>query len=262
MLLHDKVVAISGVGPGLGRAMAIDAAAEGAKVVCIARSKDVITAAAAEIEDRGGEAIAVPADVSSAAACADVAAATTERFGRLDGLINSAFFPGDLTRFDEADFDNWRNAFDINVFGTLNLTRALLDLLRGDGGGVVINVNTTSAIRPMDAQGAYGGSKAAMEFLTRQLAVELGPSGVRCNTVYCGPMAGPSLDLAFMFWAEQRKQTVEQVQAEVATTLALGRIPADEEVAQTIVMLLSDKASAMTGAAVAVTGGFGLEQRI
>jgi len=262
VLLEDKVVVVTGVGPGLGRAMAIEAGAEGAKVVCVARSQNVIDAVATEIADAGGEALAVAADVTSADDCATVAAATEDRFGRIDGLINSAFSPGAITRFEDADDDAWPAAFDVNVFGTLKFIRASLDLLRRDGGGAVVNVNTASAVRPMEAQGGYGASKAAMEFLTRQLAVELGPSGVRLNTVYCGPMLGPSLDMAFSFWAAQQNRSVDEVTADLAANMALRRIPADEEVAQTIVMLLSDKASAMTGAAVAVTGGFGLEQRM
>jgi NAD(P)-dependent dehydrogenase (short-subunit alcohol dehydrogenase family) len=262
VLLQEKVVAVSGVGAGLGRAMAADAASQGASVVCIARSRLVIDGVVAEIAAAGGEALAVTADVASPEQCQAVAAATEERFGRLDGLINSAFTPGEIAPLADGDPAAWRNAFEVNVLGTLHLVRAFLPQLRAAGGGAVVNVNTASALRPMHGQGAYGGSKAAMEFLTRQLAVELGPDNIRCNTVYCGPMAGPSLDMAFQFWAAQRALTVDQVAAEVAATHALQRIPTDDEVARTIVTLLSERASAMTGAAVAVTGGFGLEQRL
>jgi NAD(P)-dependent dehydrogenase (short-subunit alcohol dehydrogenase family) len=119
-----------------------------------------------------------------------------------------------------------------------------------------------SATRPMKMQGAYGASKAALEFLTRQLAVELGPKGIRCNTVYCGPMLGPNLSDAMDKWAERRGESREQVEATVATNMAIGRIPQDVESARVIMLLLSDHAGIVTGAALHATGGVWLENRI
>jgi len=262
MLLEDSVVIVSGVGPGLGRALALEAAGEGAAVVCVARTAAFVTQVTAEIEARGGRALAVAADITSAEDCERVARETDRRFGRLDGLINSAFTAGIIAPFEDVDLDDWRHTFEVNVFGTLSMIRATLPLLRRDGGGAVVNVNTMSATRPMKNQGGYGGSKAALEFLTRQLAVELGPTGVRLNTVYCGPMIGPNLNAAMELWAQRRGETFDEVKAAVAANMALGRIPEDDDAARAIVMLVSGRAAVVTGAALHATGGVWLEQRI
>ncbi len=262
MLLEDKVVIVTGVGPGLGRSMAVAAADEGARVVCMARTKAFVEQVAAEIAERGGVAMAVPGDITSPDDCERVAAAAEERFGHLDGLVNSAFTAGPIALFEHADLDEWRQVFEVNVFGTLSMIRASVPLMSRDGGGAIVNVNTMSATRPMKMQGAYGSSKAALEFLTRQLAVELGPKGIRCNTVYCGPMLGPNLSDAMDKWAERRGETREQVEATVATNMAIGRIPADAESARVMMLLLSDYAGVVTGAALHATGGVWLENRI
>jgi NAD(P)-dependent dehydrogenase (short-subunit alcohol dehydrogenase family) len=262
MLLQDKVVVVTGVGPGLGRSMALAAADEGARVVCMARTESFVTEVVDEIAGRGGEALGVPGDITSVDDCTRVAAQTEARFGRLDGLVNSAFTAGTISLFEDVPLDDWRHVFEVNVFGTLTMIRACLPLMSRDGGGAIVNVNTMSATRPMRMQGAYGGSKAALEFLTRQLAVELGPRGIRCNTVYCGPMLGPNLADAMDKWAERRGESREEVEATVATNMAIGRIPEDEESARVMMLLLSDHAGIVTGAALHATGGVWLENKI
>jgi NAD(P)-dependent dehydrogenase (short-subunit alcohol dehydrogenase family) len=262
MILEDKVVVISGVGPGLGRSLALAASAEGASVVCMARTASFVAEVADEVAQRGGSALAVPGDITSVEDCARVAAEVEDRFGRVDGLVNSAFTAGTIALFEDADLDDWRRVFEVNVFGTLSLIRAMLPLLRRGGGRAIINVNTMSAARPMRMQGAYGASKAALELLTRQLAVELGSSGLRVNTVYCGPMRGPNLSDAMDKWAVRRGESREAVEAAVASNMALDRIPEDAEAARVIVLLLSDHAGIVTGAALHATAGAWLEHRI
>jgi NAD(P)-dependent dehydrogenase (short-subunit alcohol dehydrogenase family) len=262
MLLEDKVVCVTGVGPGLGRALVLEAAAEGAAVACMARTASYVQDVVAEVEATGGRALATPGDITSADDRTRVVGAIEERFGRLDGLVNSAFRPGAIAPLEDVDLDDWRQTFEVNVFGTLGVIRAALPLLKTGGGGAVVNINTMSAFRPMAYQGGYGGSKAALEFLTRQMAVELGSTGIRFNTVYCGPMLGPNLEMAFDSWAEARGETVDEVKAAVATTMALGRIPEDDDAAKAIVLLLSDNAAVLTGTAVQATGGAWLDHRI
>ena len=262
MILEDKVVIVTGVGPGLGRSMALAAADEGARVVCMARTETFVTKVVDEIMARGGEALGAPGDITSTDDCERVATDTEQRFGRLDGLVNSAFTAGPIALFEHADLDAWRQVFEVNVFGTLSMVRATVPLMSRDGGGAIVNVNTMSATRPMKMQGAYGGSKAALEFLTRQLAVELGPQGIRCNTVYCGPMLGPNLSDAMDKWAERRGETRDEVEATVASNMAIGRIPADAESARVMMLLLSDHAGIVTGTALHATGGVWLENRI
>ena len=261
MLLTDKVLIISGVGPGLGRELS-EARRARAPRSCVWRGRPSSSrGVAADIRAGGGTATPVAGDVTSGADCERVAAIVAAEYGRLDGLVNSAFSVGALGVFPDVDLDDWRTALEVNLFGALRLVQAVLPLLEEGGGGTVINVNTTSSLRPMRGQGAYGTSKAALEFATRQLAVELGDRGIRANTVYCGPMAGPSLDDAMDSWARRQARPRAEIEADVASVMALGYIPEDAEAAQLILLLLADGARVVTGTSIHATGGAWVEQR-
>lgn len=261
-LLTGKVVLVSGVGPGLGTHVVHAIARHGAAVVCVARTASYVEQVAEEIAAADGTAFAVPGDITVEADCERIAQIIETTCGRLDGIVNSAFTAGKVVPFAECDLSVWRETMEVNLFGTLALISKNLPLLERDGGAAIINVNTHSAIRPMMGQGAYGASKAALEFATRQLALELGKSNIRLNTVYCGPMMGPNLKSAMHFWAAREKTTTESIQTKIAARIALGRIPEDEEPADLIVTLLSDYARVVTGAAIVASGGAFLDNHI
>jgi NAD(P)-dependent dehydrogenase (short-subunit alcohol dehydrogenase family) len=262
MLLQDKVVVITGVGAGLGRSLSLAAAAAGASVLCVARTEPFVSAVVDEIREAGGVAVAVPGDVTSRDDCERVAQAAEQEFGRVDGLVNSAFSVGALGAFPDVDLDDWRQAIEVNLFGALQMIQCLLPLLERAGGGSIVNINTMSSLRPMKGQGAYGASKAALEFATRQLAVDLGGRGIRCNSVYCGPMRGPNLDDAMEKWAERRGVTYEEIVTAVSAIMAQGSIPQDADVAPAILLLLSDDARVINGTSYHATGGAFVEHRV
>jgi NAD(P)-dependent dehydrogenase (short-subunit alcohol dehydrogenase family) len=262
MLLQDKVVVITGVGPGLGRSLSRSAASAGASVLCVARTESFVNQVADEIRAEGGVAVAVPGDVTSRADCERIAHTAEREFGRLDGLVNSAFSVGALGAFPDVDLDDWRQAIEVNFFGALQLIQCVLPLMERGGGGSIVNINTMSSARPMKGQGAYGASKAALEFATRQLAVDLGGRGIRCNTVYCGPMRGPNLDDAMEKWAERRGVTFEEIVDAVSAVIAQGSIPEDADVAPAILLLLSDAAGVINGTSYHATGGAFVEHRV
>ena len=262
MLLQDKVVIITGVGPGLGRSLCRAAAAEGAIVLPVARTTPVLDEVVKEIRATGGTALAIRGDVTSRADCERIAATAEQELGRLDGVVNSAFSVGALGAFPDVDLDDWRQAFEVNLFGALQLLQCVLPLLERNGGGSVVSVNTMSSVGPMRGQGAYGASKAALEFAMRQLAVDLGGRGIRCNTVYCGPMRGPNLDDAMEKWAERRGVGYDEIVAAVTAVIAQGRIPTDADVAPAVLLLLSDAARVVNGTSFHATGGAFLEHRV
>ena len=134
MILEDKVVVVTGVGPGLGRSMALAAAEEGARVVCMARTEAFVAKVVDEITGQGGEALRGARRHHVDRRLARVVSETERRFGRLDGLVNSAFTAGPIALFEDADLDAWRQVFEVNVFGTLSMIRAALTLLSRDGG--------------------------------------------------------------------------------------------------------------------------------
>ena len=197
-LLAGKVCVVSGVGPGLGRQAARALAAHGGKVVLAARRQANLDAVLAEMHDLGARAIAVPTNIVEEDACARLMAAAAEEFGGIDVLVNNAFRPDVFQPFQEVDLTLWRKIMDVNVFGSLQMTRAALPYLREGGGGSVVMVASMVARQPQPGQGGYAVSKGALLTATRVLAFELGPWNVRVNAVVPGWMAGPSVDVMSM----------------------------------------------------------------
>jgi len=252
-LLEGRTVIISGVGPGLGRKLALRCAAEGARLVLAARSADFIEGVAQEIADAGGEALAVPTNVSDPAACRHLVDAAVERFGAIDGLVNSAFrFEAD--RFEAADLGRWREAMEIACFGGLEIAQAALPHLAARC-GCIVNVSTIGTRLGTDGSGGYNIAKGALNTATRQLAQELGPRGIRVNGALMGWMAGEPLRKGFAARAAARGLAPEVLERELTATIPLRRIPTDDECAGAVLFLLSDLSSAITGALLDVNGG-------
>ena len=200
MLLADKVAIVSGVGPGLGRELALAFAREGASVVLGARSAGVIRDVADEITDAGGTALAVPTNIVEAAQCARLVAAAVGELGRVDCLVNNAFRMDTMQPFVEADLSTWRKIVDVNVFGSLQLTREVVDPMKAQGGGSVVFVNSMVVRKPQPNQGGYTISKGALLTAAQVLAKELGPYKIRVNSILPGAMWGPNVEL----WLKMR----------------------------------------------------------
>jgi NAD(P)-dependent dehydrogenase (short-subunit alcohol dehydrogenase family) len=254
-LLSGKVCIVSGVGPGLGRQAARALAAHGADLVLAARKQATLDAVQAEVQEIGARAITVPTNIADPEACARLIAATTEEFGGVDVLVNNAFRFDAFQTFEDVDLDVWRKIMDVNLFGSLQMTRAALPSMRSRGGGSVVMVASMVARQPQPVQGGYAISKGALLTATRVLAYELGPSGVRVNAVVPGWMAGPSVDMHIQMTSEARGVPPQEVIDELNARVPLGRIPSDEDVAGSIVYLASDLSSAMTGQTVDTNGG-------
>jgi NAD(P)-dependent dehydrogenase (short-subunit alcohol dehydrogenase family) len=254
-LLAGKVCVVSGVGPGLGRQAARALAAHGADLVLAARRQSTLDDVLAEVVDIGASAITVPTNIVDPDACAHLMAAAEEEFGGVDVLVNNAFRPDVFQSFEDVDLTVWRKIMDVNVFGSLQMTRAALPFMRRRGGGSVVMVASMVARQPQPGQGGYAISKGALLTATRVLADELGPSKVRVNAVVPGWMAGPSVDIYIEMTSAGRGVPAQVVVDELNARVPLGRIPSDEDVAGSIVYLASDLSSAMTGQALDTNGG-------
>jgi NAD(P)-dependent dehydrogenase (short-subunit alcohol dehydrogenase family) len=254
MLLTDKVAIITGIGPGLGQELAYTFVREGARVAICCRRQSELDRVTAEIEAKGGEVLAMPTDVTDRAACAALVAATVERFGRVDALVNSAYNPGNMELFETADLADWRAPIEVNLFGSLNMCQEVVPHMKAAGGGAIVNVNSQIHKKPLPYQSSYATSKAALEGATKMLARELGAYKIRVNSVFMGWMWGPPVE-GYVDMAVKGGASKEDVLAGITKDIALGIVPDDADCANAVAFLCSDYSRVITGAGLDVNGG-------
>jgi NAD(P)-dependent dehydrogenase (short-subunit alcohol dehydrogenase family) len=253
-LLEDRVVLVTGVGPGLGRSLALRSARAGADVVLAARTESTLRAVAAEVEDLGRRALAVPTDITDPASVTALLDRALGAYERVDAVINSAFYhppPEDLLT---ADLEEMRDWHEVNVLAALNLVRTAAPALVASRGAVVL-VNSMVIRNRLPGFGAYRMDKASLLAAARGLSVELGPRGVRVNSVAPGYIWADKVQAYFERIARRRGVTPQQVYDEVADETDLRRLPEPDEIADAAVFLASDMARAITGQCLDVTCG-------
>jgi NAD(P)-dependent dehydrogenase (short-subunit alcohol dehydrogenase family) len=259
MLLKDKVVVVSGIGPGLGIKLAIEAAREGAAgVVAAARTAAKLDEAEARIRELGVKTpvLKVVTDITERAQCDALARQAVEKFGRIDALVNSAYYHGDMDYASTANLDSWIPTLQTNLLGSLKLTQAVIPQMEQQKKGAIVMINTMAArVVPPLGEAGYASSKGALAVAAKFLAKELGPKGIRVNTVHMGWMWGAPVE-GYMNWqAQETGQPVEKLINQIASQIPIRRIPPDEECARAALFMVSDYASVVTGATLDVNGG-------
>ncbi|MGW4065088.1 SDR family oxidoreductase [Amycolatopsis sp. NPDC004747] len=253
-LLQDKVVVVSGVGPGLGRAIALRCAKAGADVVLAARTKSTLDVVAKEVEALGRRALAVPADLTDAASVEALAAGALDAFGHVDLLVHNAFAVPPFAELTDADLDEVRRSFETTVYAALRLTGLFRASLAERGGAVVlINSDVLHSSKP--TFGPYKMAKASLLAAAQTLASELGPQNIRVNTVAPAYVWAEPLQAYFGYLAEQRGVEVQAVYDETAAETDLRRLPEADQVANAVVFLGSPAAAAITGQCLDVNCG-------
>ena len=254
-MLEDKTVIVTGVGTGLGREVACQCGRDGAKLVLGARTASQLEAVAGEVDPSGERVALVPTDITDPEACAGIVSEAERRFGRVDGVVQVAAYELAMGRLDETDFAAWRKSFETNVIGTLQLVRALAPSMKKHGGGSVVLIGSQSMYLPLIEQMGYASSKGALLSSMFYLAKELGPDRIRVNTVVPSWMWGPPVQLYVKMQAKMRGISEEQVIEEINASIPLGEMAADEDAAQAVAFLLSDRARMITGQTLLVNGG-------
>src|SRR5262245_47515445 len=254
MLLENKVAVITGIGPGLGRELAVQFAREGAAVAIGARTESYLEEVRKEIDADGGRVVAVPTDIADREHCDRIIAAAVDAFGGVDSVVQNGFHSPAFELFEHVDLDRWKVAMDVNLWGSLNLAQAAIPSLKKRGGGSIVFVNSMIMRKVLPFQGGYATSKGALMTAAQVLARELGQYRIRVNSIVPGWMMGPSVEWYFQYMEEQGKPK-DELYAEIAANIALGVIPTDEECAGAAVFLASDLASMVTGQTIDVNGG-------
>ncbi len=257
MLLQDKVVIVSGIGPGLGGELALEAAKQGAKLVIAARTPEKLDASEQEIRQAGldNPVLKVPTDIADRERCKNLVEKSLAEYGRIDALINSAFNPGTFEPIEQANLQGWRDAMEVNLFGTMNLTLECVPAMKKQGGGSIVMINTMVTRQPMASQGGYAASKGALASATAHLALELGPDNIRVNSTFMGWMWGPPVEFYMQMMKDTHPDGAAGVKAGVEQGIPLRRIPEDGDCAKVAIFLASDYSNAMTGAQLDVNGG-------
>ncbi|MFZ2172654.1 MAG: SDR family oxidoreductase [Rhodococcus sp. (in: high G+C Gram-positive bacteria)] len=253
-LLQDKVVVVSGVGPALGRTLAIRCADAGADVVLAARTPSRLEDVAEEIIALGRRAVTVPTDITDQASAENLVRAALAAYGRVDVLVNNAFSVPSMKPLARTDFDHIRSSFELTVLGALRLTQLFTPAL-AEANGAVVNINSMVLRHSQERYGSYKMAKSALLAVSRSLATELGPQGIRVNSVAPGYIWGDTLKQYFEHQAEKYGTTVEQIYQHTAVDTDLKRLPTTDEVADAVVFLASPMASAVTGQCLDVNCG-------
>ncbi|MCC6626463.1 MAG: 3-oxoacyl-ACP reductase FabG [Chloroflexi bacterium] len=250
MRLANKVVLVTGGGLGIGRATALRCAAEGARVAILDRHELEAATVVAAIESSGGQALPVVADVARPEQVSAAVTATLRAYGRLDGLVANAAIqlheqdaPAHLL-----DEQVWDRTHDVNLRGVFLCLKAVLRqmLAQGGGGSIITIASVTGLVGAAPDYTAYTASKGGVIAMTRGLAVQYAPDGIRLNTVCPGPIETPLIETMLA-----DAQTRRWLEAKVP----LGRLGRPEEIAAMAVWLLSDEASFATGGVFAIDGG-------
>jgi NAD(P)-dependent dehydrogenase (short-subunit alcohol dehydrogenase family) len=258
--LAEKVALITGASSGLGRASALRFAAEGALVACVDLKEDVAAGTADEIVGAGGRAIALGADVSVAADAERMTAATIREFGRVDVVFANAGIAGSGNAMDLEE-EVWDRVIDVDLKGVwLSSKYALRDMV-ARGSGTIVNTASVGGVVGIAGIFPYAAAKGGVVAMTKQVAADFGPRGVRANAICPGTVPTPLVTETYEARVRAGGSTDVEADAragldEAVKKYPVGRLGRVADVAELALFLASDESSWITGQAIAVDGGY------
>jgi NAD(P)-dependent dehydrogenase (short-subunit alcohol dehydrogenase family) len=256
--LDGRVSIVTGGGRGIGRAIALSFASEGARVVLAGSVQQVLDDVAGEIRREGGTALPIRADVSDEAAVEQMVAAALKEFGRIDMLVNNAGIIGPTAPVVRVDLEDWDHTLSVNLTGAFLCAKHALPSMIEQGSGRIINITSVAGLIGYALRSPYCVSKWGMIGLTRTLAEEVGAYAITANAIAPGPVRGPRIDEVIRRRATESGRTVEQVEREYVESLALKRMVEEDDIAAMALFLASDEARNITGETFEVSGGYRL----
>jgi len=256
MLLKDKVALITGSGRGIGRAIALLFAREGAAVFLTARTEQELAATASEICATGGRAAYAVADLAHEADCSRIVAATGQKFSAVDMLVNNAGNYGPVVPVEDYPLAEFDKVIAVHLRAAFLLSKLVLPEMYVRGSGVILNMSSLSAKSAFSWGAAYAAAKAGMLGLTRVTAAEAARKGVRVNAICPGPVTETrmSKELGAVL-AKRLKVSAEEQLDGFLNSILQGRGQTAAEIARTALFLCSDQSSAITGQSINVDGG-------
>jgi NAD(P)-dependent dehydrogenase (short-subunit alcohol dehydrogenase family) len=247
MKLQGKVAIITGAGSGIGRAIALRFARDGASTALADIDRDALRKVSHEIEDCGAPPLLIPSDVSEPSDAERIVNETVTRFGSLHVLVNNAATTNLRKHVVEMSVEDWDRCLDVSLRSVFMLAKWGAPEMRAAGGGAIINIGSVGGIVPWAGGAAYCAAKGGILALTKVLAIEYGPWNIRVNTLSPGAIMTPNLEEAI-----RHQNHLERLKARSV----LGRVGEAEEVAAAAAFLASDEASFVTASNLLVDGGY------
>lgn len=248
-----NVAIVTGASKGIGRAILERLARDGWRVVAAARDREALGAVASGLTSKGFDVTAVPCDVTDERSVEDAIALCKRVYGWPDLLVNNAGIPGATVATTALERSDWDEVLAVNLTGAMICCRAVLPGMLDRGSGHIVNIGSITGKRPLAYRVAYAASKLGLIGLTRSLAEEVGPEGVRVNAISPGPVFGDRIERVLQGQAEARNVSVEQARADFTSAAPLRRFVEAEEVADAVVALHA--LTGVTGADLNVAAG-------
>jgi NAD(P)-dependent dehydrogenase (short-subunit alcohol dehydrogenase family) len=253
--LEGKVAIITGASKGIGRALGVRFAREGARVVCAARSADLVKETAARIEAAGGRAVAVVCDASVESDARRLIATAVQAFGKVDTLVNNAGDGGPTKRVEEYLLEDWRYTIDSCLTSAYLCTRFVVPEMLKAGGGAIVNISSMAGRRGLPYRIGYCSAKAGQVGMTYGLALELAPHNIRVNCVAPGAVEGDRIDRVIAGQAEVRGISVDAMRKAMIERSPLRRMVTADDIVDATLFFCSDMARSISGQVLAVNAG-------
>ena len=248
--IAGKRVFVSAAAAGIGRVIADRFLQAGARVhVC-----DVDDAALAQLPGRAARLSGTRADVADPAQMEAAFQATADELGGLDVLVNNAGISGPTANAESIAPEDWQRTIEVNLNGAFYCARLAIPMLKASGGGSIVNIASTAGLHGYPLRTPYAASKWALIGLTKTLAMELGPSGIRVNAVCPGSVEGSRIDGVFAAKAAARGVSTEEIRAAFRQKSSLRTLIAADDIAETVLFLCSDNGARISGQSLAVDG--------
>jgi len=257
MKLKDKVAIITGGGTGIGKAISLAFANEGAAVVVAARNPSRLEEVAKDIKSRGGKAKAIQTDISNHEQIKRMVAQTIDEFGQIDVLVNNAaaMYPNNADVVD-MNLDNWHNTLKVNLTGTMLCSREVLKYMIPRRSGNIINVSSVAGLSGHPTESPYCVSKWGIIGFTEALAIEAGKHSIRVNCISPGASRSKEFENIVRVLAKRVGISYEEMMGKIVDKNSLKRIAEPSEIAACVVFLASDDSSAITGHNLIASCGF------
>ena len=252
--LRSKRILITGASSGIGRCLAEQAAAEGAQVILSARSAGILEELAKSLQDRGFQAISVPADVTVEEDRQRVLQSAVDRFGGLDVLINNAGISGPTAPVEEIELADWERTIAIDLNGMFYCTRKAVPLLKAAGGGSIINLSSVAGRLGYPLRTPYAAAKWAVVGFTKSLAMELGPANIRVNAIQPGIVEGERIERVISAKAKALGVSFDDYKQQLLSKVSLRRTVSPADIANMALFLATEAGRNISGQALSVCG--------